>query len=92
MSELDRRLNAIEAQVQRAKPRATAEDKAKGIDYDRLERESGLVFHISPYRQDGEPQPFSFDLSYSYYSPAYQRPGPDVRVYALDDCTQGYGA
>ena len=60
--------------------------------YDRLERESALVFHISPYRQDGEPQPFSFDLSYSYYSPAYQRPGPDVRVYALDDCTQGYGA
>src|SRR5918994_368497 len=60
--------------------------------YDRLERESSLVYAISPYRQDAEPQDFSFDLSYSYYSPAYQRPGPDVRVYALDDCTQGYGA
>jgi hypothetical protein len=60
--------------------------------YDRLERESELVFHISPYRQDSAPQEFSFDLSYSYYAPAYARPGPDVRVYRLDDCTQGYGA
>ena len=60
--------------------------------YDRLERESEPVFRISPYRQDSEPQDFSFDLSYSYYSPAYERPGPDVRVYRLDDCTQGYGA
>jgi hypothetical protein len=60
--------------------------------YDRLERESELIFRISPYRQDSEPQEFSFDLSYSYYSPAYERPGPDVRVHRLDDCTQGHGA
>jgi hypothetical protein len=60
--------------------------------YDRLERESELIFRISPYREDSAPQEFSFDLSYSYYSPAYQRPGTDVRVYRLDDCVQGYGA
>ena len=59
--------------------------------YDRLERESDLVYAISPYRSDEDPPEFSFDLSYSYYSPAYERPGPDVRVYRLHDCTQRYG-
>ena len=33
---------------------------------------------VSPYRADADPPPFSFDLSYSYYSPAYERPGPEV--------------
>ena len=42
--------------------------------YRRLERESDLVFAVSPYRADASPQPFSFDLSYSYYSPAYSGP------------------
>ena len=51
--------------------------------YARLERESDLVFAVSPYRADAEPPPFSFDLSYSYYSPAYERPGPEVRIYRL---------
>ena len=37
------------------------------------------------------PPGFSFDLSYSYYSPAYERPGPEVRVYRLQDCVQRYG-
>ncbi len=59
--------------------------------YDRLERESELVYALSPYRADEDPPGFSFDLSYSYYSPAYQRPGPEVRVYRLHDCVQRYG-
>ena len=73
------------------RPRRRARQPRRVAYYDRLERESDLIFQISPYRQDSEPQDFSFDLSYSYYSPAYERPGPDVRVYRLDDCTQGYG-
>ena len=59
--------------------------------YARLERESDLVFAVSPYRADATPPPFSFDLSYSYYSPAYQRPGPAVRIYRLHHCRQGVG-
>ena len=59
--------------------------------YARLERESDLVFAVSPYRADAHAPPFSFDLSYSYYSPAYERPGPEVRIYRLHDCRQGVG-
>ena len=49
------------------------------------------MFAVSPFRADEEPQPFSFDLSYSYYSPAYERPGPEIRIHRLHDCVQGYG-
>jgi hypothetical protein len=66
-------------------------DRAALAYYARLERESDLVYAISPYRADENPPDFSFDLSYSYYSPAYERPGPEVRVYRLHDCTQRYG-
>jgi hypothetical protein len=66
-------------------------DRAAIAYYDRLERESDLVYAISPYRADEDPPDFSFDLSYSYYSSAYERPGPEVRVYRLHDCTQRYG-
>jgi hypothetical protein len=68
-----------------------ADDPAALAYYDRLERESELVYAISPYRADEDPPGFSFDTSYSYYSPAYERPGPEVRVYRLRDCTQRYG-
>lgn len=59
--------------------------------YDRLERESTLLRHFSPYKQGADPVPFNFDLSYNYYPSAYERPGPDVRIYRLDDCRQGVG-
>ncbi len=68
-----------------------AGDRAALAYYARLERESDLVFAVSPYRADEDPQPFSFDLSYSYYSPAYERPGPEVRIHRLHDCDQRYG-
>ena len=59
--------------------------------YERLERESSVVREFSPYREGTEPVPFDFDLSYNLYPPAYERPGPTVRVYRLDDCEQAYG-
>jgi hypothetical protein len=72
--------------------RAEAAGDAQALAYyDRLERESDLVYAISPYRADEDPPGFSFDTSYSYYSPAYERPGPEVRVYRLHDCTQRFG-
>ena len=60
--------------------------------YARLERESDLVFSVSPYRADATPPPFSFDLSYSYYSPAYQRPGPAGRDLPAPRLPQGVRA
>jgi Dolichyl-phosphate-mannose-protein mannosyltransferase len=59
--------------------------------YARLERESTLVREFSPYGEDAEPVPFDFDLSYNLYPSAYERPGPTVRIYRLDDCEQAYG-
>jgi Dolichyl-phosphate-mannose-protein mannosyltransferase len=59
--------------------------------YRRLDRESDVIFRVSPYRADAQPQPFSFDLSYNYYSPAYERPGPEIVVHRLRDCVQRYG-
>jgi len=68
-----------------------AGDRSALAYYDRLDRESDVVFAVSPYRADEDPQPFSFDLSYSYYSPAYERPGPQIEIHRLRDCRQGYG-
>jgi hypothetical protein len=71
---------------------STAEDADALAYYDRLVRESDRVFTVSPFRADAVPAGFSFDLSYSYYSPAYERPGPQIDVYRLHDCDQRLGA
>jgi hypothetical protein len=59
--------------------------------YRRIERESRLILHASPYKQGVKPPKFHFDLSYNYYPTAFRRPGPDVRIYQLNRCTQRYG-
>jgi Dolichyl-phosphate-mannose-protein mannosyltransferase len=59
--------------------------------YRRLEDESELLREFSPYDDGAQPVPFDFDLSYNYYPTEYERPGPTVRVYRLDDCEQAYG-
>jgi 4-amino-4-deoxy-L-arabinose transferase-like glycosyltransferase len=59
--------------------------------YERLAREGELVREFSPYKDGADPVPFSFDLSYNYYPRAYERPGPTVRIYRLNDCKQAYG-
>jgi hypothetical protein len=69
----------------------TGDPRARAY-YERLERESDLVREFSPYDPGADPVPFSFDLSYNYYPPAYRRPGPTVRIHRLHDCKQGYGA
>ena len=68
-----------------------ARDPRANAYYDRLRDESTRVFHVSPLRVGADPQPFNFDLSYNYYSPAYQRPGPTIDIYRLDNCVQQYG-
>jgi hypothetical protein len=59
--------------------------------YERLERESRVVYRADPYDPGMGPVPFHFDLSYNYYPRAYERPGPEVTVRRLQDCRQGYG-
>ena len=59
--------------------------------YRRLERESSEIFRASPWEPEADPVRFHFDLSYNHYSTAYARPGPEVRIYRLRDCRQGYG-
>jgi 4-amino-4-deoxy-L-arabinose transferase-like glycosyltransferase len=70
--------------------RAERDPEARAY-YRRLERESQLLREFSPYDEGADPVPFNFDLSYNYYPPEYERPGPTVRVYRLDDCKQAYG-
>jgi 4-amino-4-deoxy-L-arabinose transferase-like glycosyltransferase len=70
--------------------RAERDPQARAY-YERLERESEMLREFSPYDDGAEPVPFNFDLSYNYYPPEYERPGPTVRVYRLDDCEQAYG-
>ena len=59
--------------------------------YDRLERESKLVYSVSPYKDGEDPVPLHFDFSYNYYPTAFERPGPEVKVYRLNNCEQKTG-
>jgi hypothetical protein len=60
--------------------------------YRALPREGTVIFRASPYRAGTKPVPFDFDFStHLYYPSAYERPGPDITVYRLNRCTEGYG-
>ncbi len=53
--------------------------------YERLERDARKVASFSPMKR-GEPLPeFNFDWSYNYYPSGYERPGPQVDVYRLQN-------
>ncbi|MEA2408552.1 MAG: hypothetical protein QOE69_2671 [Thermoleophilaceae bacterium] len=76
--------------VVRDRARQTGDRDARAY-YERLDREGRVVRTFSPYDRGARPVPFNFDLSYNYYPPEYNRPGPTVRVYRLDDCRQATG-
>jgi hypothetical protein len=59
--------------------------------YDRLEREARRVLYLSPYKPGRKPVPLHFDFSYNYYPTAYSRPGPEVKLYRLNNCTEQFG-
>jgi dolichyl-phosphate-mannose-protein mannosyltransferase len=59
--------------------------------YRRLERESRLIYHASPFTPGAKPVPLHFDYSYNYYPTAYYRPGGIVDIYMLDNCRQRRG-
>ena len=59
--------------------------------YQRLERESAHLLHLSPFKPGRRPVPLHFDFSYNYYPTAYYRPGGIVDVYQLRNCKQQTG-
>jgi 4-amino-4-deoxy-L-arabinose transferase-like glycosyltransferase len=59
--------------------------------YQRLERESNHLLHLSPFKPGRAPVPLHFDFSYNYYPTAYYRPGGIVDVYQLRNCKQQTG-
>jgi Dolichyl-phosphate-mannose-protein mannosyltransferase len=54
--------------------------------YDELERRSDVVYRVSP-RGDEPVNRFSFDFSFNSYPLDYKRPGPEIVIYRLRDCT-----
>ena len=58
--------------------------------YQKLERESTHLLHVSPFKPGRAPVPLHFDFSYDYYPTAYYRPGGIVDLYRLKNCKQGY--
>jgi 4-amino-4-deoxy-L-arabinose transferase-like glycosyltransferase len=58
--------------------------------YQKLERESRHLLHVSPFKPGRAPVPLHFDFSYDYYPTAYYRPGGIVDIYRLNNCKQGY--
>ncbi|MEA2309062.1 MAG: hypothetical protein QOI65_1348 [Thermoleophilaceae bacterium] len=59
--------------------------------YRRLRAESTQILHASPYKKGRKPVPLHYDFSYDYYPTAFQRPGPEVRLYRLHGCRQQFG-
>jgi Dolichyl-phosphate-mannose-protein mannosyltransferase len=59
--------------------------------YDKLARQSKVVYHVSPYKPGAKPVRFDFDFSYNYYPAAFKRPGPEITIYRLRNCKQKFG-
>jgi 4-amino-4-deoxy-L-arabinose transferase-like glycosyltransferase len=59
--------------------------------YDQLAKQSKVVYHLTPYKRGAKPVRFDFDFSYNYYPSAFARPGPEITIYRLRNCTQKYG-
>jgi hypothetical protein len=57
--------------------------------YDRLERESKVLFRASPYDDPADPVSFDFDQTHLYYDGRYDRTGPEVAIRKLDGCRDG---
>jgi hypothetical protein len=55
--------------------------------YAALKRAADVVYRISPYGDSDRQVPFSFDASFDYHPLAYARPGPEIVIYRLRDCT-----
>ncbi|HWI09124.1 MAG TPA: glycosyltransferase family 39 protein [Solirubrobacteraceae bacterium] len=59
--------------------------------YAELERRSKVAYSVSPYGKGEGPVAFNFDWTFNYYPLAYNRPGPEMTIYRLQDgrCAEG---
>ena len=55
--------------------------------YRELARRGAERLRLSPYGHGADPPSFNFDWAFDYYPRAYARPGPELVVYRLRDCT-----
>jgi len=58
--------------------------------YKQLRSGSKVVFRTRPYGPR-EPERFSFDGPFDYHPLRYRRPGPEIVIYRLNDCTPSIG-
>jgi len=54
--------------------------------YEAVRARGEEVYRVSPYGSDSIP--FSFDYSFNYYPLSYERPGPEIVIYRLRECTE----
>jgi hypothetical protein len=57
--------------------------------YDRLDRESNVLFAADPYDDPNDPVRFDFDQTHLYWDSRYDRTGPRVEIRRLDRCENG---
>jgi hypothetical protein len=77
----------IKGSTQAGRAQADPDEVPGAIAYYKALAERGEeVLHISPYG-GRDRVPFSFDYSFNYYPLAYERPGPEITIYKLRDCT-----
>jgi Dolichyl-phosphate-mannose-protein mannosyltransferase/Alg9-like mannosyltransferase family len=75
----------VTGSTQYGRAQAEPEEVPGAIAYYReLRRRAEVVFRIDPW---DEPVAFSFDDSFNYRPLTYARPGPEIVVYRLNDCT-----
>src|SRR3954453_21798419 len=56
--------------------------------YRALRKHATPVYTASPYGKGSKPVKFNFDWSFDYYPLAYDRPGPLMTVWKLDNCRE----
>lgn len=61
--------------------------------YEELEKNSQLIYRVTPYGDESVHVPFSFDWAFTYFPLAYERPGPEITIYRLRGgaCGDGTG-
>ena len=53
--------------------------------YKALEENSTQIYRVTPYSDAKKKVGFSFDWSFTYFPLAYERPGPEITIYRLND-------
>lgn len=72
--------------TQRGRAEAEPEEVPDALRYyEELEANSELIHRVSPYADKKRKVEFSFDWSFTYFPLAYERPGPEISIYRLNN-------